>query len=185
MNILTFSVLTENTFRRGSITICLKFSVPSQQKSSTGVISKPCNSFLKCQKNNVGSKQLHLPPSLSNPSLTHKYQFLEASDKPYIQVFNFQTISFSSNSGGGVKYMTVSISFSCKKADVISMELHVHLLDAMIARISLRLSLVQVGESFSICEESSSKPQATNLTLIFFFPLTNFSVSIHLVVIVF
>ena len=60
-----------------------------------------------------------------------------------------------------------------------------HLLDAMIVRISLRLSLVLLGESFSISEESSSKPQATNLALIFFFPLTNFSVSTHLVVIVF
>ena len=81
--------------------------------------------------------------------------------------------------------MTLSISFPCKKADFISVELHLHLLDAMIVRISLRLSLVQGGESFSISEESSSKTQATNLALIFFFPLTNFSVSTHLVVIVF
>ena len=89
LNIVTFSVPTENTFRSGSITICWKFSVPPQQKSSTCVINKPRNSFLKCQKNDAGSKRLHLTPSLSNSSLTHKYQFLEACDKPYIQVFNF------------------------------------------------------------------------------------------------
>ena len=65
------------------------------------------------------------------------------------------------------------------------MELHVHLFDVMIIRISLRLSLVQLGESFSIPEESSSNTQATNLALIFFFPLTIFSVSTHLVVTVF
>ena len=123
LNILTFSVTTENKFRRGSITICLKFSVPLQQKSSTCVINKPCNSVLKCQKNNAGSKRLHLSPSLSNSSLTRKYQFLEASDRSYIQVFDVQTISFSSNSAGGVKYTTPSISFPCKKADFISMEL--------------------------------------------------------------
>ena len=43
--------------------------------------------------------------------------------------------------------MTLSISFPCKKADFILVELHLHLLDAVIVRISLRLSLVQVGES--------------------------------------
>ena len=36
--------------------------------------------------------------------------------------------------------------FSCKKADFIMMGLHVHLLDAMIVRINLRLSLVHVCE---------------------------------------
>ena len=40
LNILTFSVPTESTFRRGWITICLKFLVPPQQKSSTCVINK-------------------------------------------------------------------------------------------------------------------------------------------------
>ena len=139
----------------------------------------------KKNKKNGGSKRLHLTPSLSNSSLTCKYQFVEASDRPYIQVVNFQTITFSSNSGEGVKYRTLYISFSCKKADFISMELHVHLLDTMIVRISPRLSLVQVGQSFSISEECSSKPRATNLALIFFFPLTNFSVSTHLAVILF
>ena len=90
LNILTFSVPTENnTFRSGSITICWKFSVPPQQKSSACVINKPRNSFLKCQKNNADSKLLYLTLGLSNSSLTRKYQFLEACDKPYIQVFNF------------------------------------------------------------------------------------------------
>ena len=78
-----------------------------------------------------------------------------------------------------------SISFPCKTVDFISMELLVHLLDPMIVRISLGLSSVQVGESLSISEESSSKRRVTNLTSIFFFPLINFSVSTYLVVIVF
>ena len=49
----------------------------------------------------------------------------------------------------------------------------------------LMIVLLQIGESFSISEESSSKPRATNLTLIFSFPLTNVSVGTYLVVIVF
>ena len=61
-------------------------------------------------------------------------------------MFHFKTISFSSNSGGGVKYTTLFF-FSCKKAGFISMELHVHQLDAL-------LSSVKVRESFSISEES-------------------------------
>ena len=88
LNILTFSVATENTLHRGSITICLKLLVQPPEKSSTCVISKSCNSFLKCLKNNASSKWLNLTPSLSNSSLTHKCQFFEASDKPSIQVFN-------------------------------------------------------------------------------------------------
>ena len=55
------------------------------------------------------------------------------------------------------------------------MELHVYLLNVMIKRISLRLTLVQVGQSLSISEKPSSKPQATNLALIVFFSLTIFS----------
>ena len=53
LNILTFSVATENTLHRSSITICLKLSVPPPKKLSTCVISKSCNSFLKCLKNNA------------------------------------------------------------------------------------------------------------------------------------
>ena len=68
--------------------------------------------------------------------------------------------------------MTQSIYFPFKKADLILIELHIHLL------------VVQEGESFNISEKSSSKSPATNLALIFVFPLKNFSVSTHLVVIV-
>ena len=74
-------------------------------------------------KSNAGSRQLHLTSVLSNSSLTYKYKFLEASDKPYIQMFDFQITFFYSDSGGGFKY----IYFPCKKVDFILMEMHVHL----------------------------------------------------------
>ena len=85
------------------------------------------------------------PHAIINSSLTRKYQFLEVSDKPYTQMFNFQTISFSSNPGGGVKYTTLSIYFRCKKPNFIWMELHVHLLDVIIMRICLSTFFFSAG----------------------------------------
>ena len=112
------------------------------------------------QKNNNGSKLLNLTPSLSNSSLTCKYQFLEASDKPYIQVFNFQT-SFSSNSGGGIKYTTLPTSLPCKKADFISMEFACFSVGCHDQKNKLRLSLVQVGESLFL----KNLPQSLKLLI--------------------
>ena len=60
-------------------------------------------------KKNSGSKWINLTLTLSNSSLTSKYQLLEPFDKPNIQLFNLKTTSFSSNSGGRVMYTTINI----------------------------------------------------------------------------
>ena len=122
-----------------------------------------------------------MTPSLSNSFLTCKYKFLEASDKPYIQMFNFQTTSFSSNSGGGIKYTTLPISFPCKKGwfcinGVACLSVGCH------DQKNKSKTLFSAGRWDFISEKPSSKPQATNLALIFFFSLTIFSFITQLVV---
>ena len=71
------------------------------------------------------------------------------------------------------------MGFPCKNAADISIDCIFHELIEATTKTSLKDSLLHVGESVLISEESSSNPLATKRALIFLTPFFNFSVIIQ------
>ena len=76
---------------------------------------------------------------------------------------------------GGFMQTTLSIFLFSKNTDIISMDHHKHLDNAMIFCIKHILSLLRVGESLKISELTSWNPLATSLALTFNSSLMYFS----------